>query len=107
MDGFAQQALAIACAALTPRAMAQPIAAIGYTITGESERADAAYSAALAAYMALGDLQSTAALTSDWPYSLVIREELPRAASQLEKALDYARQMHNLRLEARALSNLA
>ena len=83
------------------------MAAIGYTHTGDADQADTAYKTALAAYSALGDLQNAAQVSSDWGYALVIRQELPRAALQLERALEYARQMNNRRLQARVLSNLA
>ncbi len=107
MVEYAQQALAISEAAPATRARAQHMAAIGYTFAGDSARSEAAYAAAQVAYAALGDRQATAVLTSDWGFSLVLRQDVQRAALQLERALDYARQANNRRLQARVLSNLA
>ena len=80
----ARQALTIAEAPPRIRAQAQHVAAVGYSQIGEGVLADGAYAAALATFTALGDLQSMTAVTSDWGYALVIREELPRAANQLD-----------------------
>ena len=107
MVEIAQQALAIEEATPTTRAHARHAMAIGYSLAGEAAEADAAFAAALDAYQALGDVQSTAHVTSDWAYGLVLREEFTPALAQLASALEYARQARNTRLQALVLSNLA
>ena len=107
MVTLAQQALAIPEASPATRAHAQHAAAIGYAFAGDSGRADQAFAATLTAYAALGDVQSTAVVSSDWGYALVMREDFHRAADQLTRALDYTRLAHNSRLQALVLCNLA
>jgi ATP/maltotriose-dependent transcriptional regulator MalT/DNA-binding SARP family transcriptional activator len=107
MVTLAQQALAIPEASPPTRAHAQHAAAIGYAFAGDSGRADQAFAAAQTAYAALGDVQSTAVVSSDWGYALVLREDFPRAADQLNRALEYTRLVHNSRLQALVLCNLA
>ncbi len=107
MIRLAQQALEIPEASPATRAHAQHAAAIGYAFSGDGARADAAFEATLVTYEAAGDLQSTAVVSSDWGYALVMREDFRRAVEQLHRALDYARQAHNSRLQALVLCNLA
>jgi DNA-binding SARP family transcriptional activator len=107
MVEFARQALAIREATAPVRAQAQHAAAVGYALIGEGARSDAAFATARDAYAALGDLQGTATLSSDWGYLLLMRDERGPAAEQLERAREYARQAHNVRLQAGVLSNLA
>jgi ATP/maltotriose-dependent transcriptional regulator MalT/DNA-binding SARP family transcriptional activator len=107
MVTLAQQALAIPEASAATRAHAQHAAAIGYAFSGDSARADQAFAAAKTDYAALGDVQNTAVVSSDWGYALVLREDFPRAADQLNRALEYTRLVHNSRLQALVLCNLA
>ena len=107
MVDFARQALAIREATAAVRAQAQHAAAIGYALMGDGARSDPAFATARDAYAALGDLQNTATLSSDWGYLLLMRDERDAAADQLERAREYARQAHNVRLQAGVLSNLA
>ncbi len=107
MVEFARQALAIREATAAVRAQAQHAAAIGYALMGDAARSDAAFATARDAYAALGDVQNTAMLSSDWGYLLLMRDERDAAAEQLERAREHARQAHNVRLQAGVLSNLA
>lgn len=107
MVDLARQALAISEATPPTRAHAYHAAAIGYANMADGTRADAAFEAALKAYIALGDGPGSAWVSADWGYALALREELGRAVDHLERALDHAHRTSNSRLLAVVRTNLA
>ena len=103
----AQQALAIPAATPLTQAEAQHCLGIGYTITGDPIRAEAAFNAARFGYEVLGDSQSVAMVLGSWGGALILWEKLRQAESLLEQALSLVRAVGNRRIESRVLGNLA
>ncbi|MDQ2807165.1 MAG: hypothetical protein M3Z04_09700 [Chloroflexota bacterium] len=103
----AQQALAIPAATPLTQAEAQHCLGIGYTITGDPDRADAAFNAARFAYDALNDSQSLAMVLGSWGGALILWEKPRQAEGLLEQALVLVRAVGNRRIESRVLGNLA
>lgn len=106
MVEFTRQALANPSATPAQCAQAVHLGGIGYAILGEWDRSDEAFAEATAAFSALGDLQNTATVGSDWGNALGMRDEPSQAVDKLERALEYARQSGNLRLQTLVLNNL-
>ena len=103
----AQQALAVAEAMPLTQAEAQHCLGIGYALTGDPVRAEAAFTAARFAYETLGDSQGLAMVLGSWGYARILWDQPRQAEGLLEQALGLVRVAGNRRMESRVLGNLA